>query len=260
MLSRITPLVLTFNEEANIARTLSGLAWAHDVVVVDSGSSDATQAIARQFANVRVFERPFTTHAEQWNFGLTQTGIATEWVLALDADFLVSPSLVEELRTLDPSAAAGFEASFTYCIGGQPLRAAVYPPVTVLFQRDRASYRQDGHTQRVVVDGAVRPLANRILHDDRKPLRHWLASQSRYMTLEADKLCSADVALLPLVDRVRRWIVVAPLGVFWYCLLVKGGVRDGWRGVYYALQRLCAEVILSLNLLERRWRSPRDVN
>ena len=254
MLSEITPLLLTYNEAPNIGRTIDRLSWARDIVVVDSLSTDDTRAILSRYPNVRVFERAFTTHAEQWNFGLEQTGIATDWVLALDADFVLTDDAVGELTALSPpQAVSGYRASFTYCIDGKPLRSAVYPPVTVLYRRARARYQQDGHTQRVRVDGLVMPLQARILHDDRKPLAHWIASQVRYMRLEADKLASAPSASLATVDRVRKLIVVAPPLMFLRCLLVGGGILDGWPGLFYALQRAAAELILSLSLVERRW-------
>ena len=192
MTPAITPLVLTFNEAPNIARTLGRLSWAKDIVVVDSGSTDPTREIAAQHAGVRVFQRPFTTHAEQWNFGLRETGIATEWVLALDADFVLSDELIRELEAMAPDPdVAGYRASFTYCIDGRPLTGAAYPPVVVLFRRALARYTQDGHTQRVQLDGPIGTLAGRISHDDRKSLTHWLSAQSRYMRLEAEKLSQA---------------------------------------------------------------------
>lgn len=247
----ITGLVLTRNEAPNIARTLGMLTWLRDVVVVDSQSTDGTQAIARGFANVRVVERPFTTHAEQWNFGLEETGIATEWVLALDADFVLSDAVVQEIQSLSPDESiAGYWASFTYCIDGQPLRGAAYPPVAVLYRRTRGRYEQDGHTQRVRLNGALGQLNAPVMHDDRKSLTHWLASQSRYMALEAEKL-SNPAAQIGMVDRVRRWIVIAPPAMFLYCYIVRGGILDGRAGLFYALQRAVSEGILSLFLVRR---------
>jgi len=248
-----TGIVLTFNEAPNIARTLSKLSWLADVVVVDSGSTDETVPIARSFPNVRVFERRFTSHADQWNFGLEQTGIKTDWVLALDADFVLTDAFVHELKTLSPPAdVAGYRASFTYCIDGTPLRSAVYPPVTVLYRRSAARYEQDGHTQRVNIYGAVSALTAKIQHDDRKPLAHWIASQIRYMKLEAEKLTATSPSALGIADRMRTLIVVAPPLMFLLCLFGRGGVMDGWRGLFYALQRTTAELILSLSLVERR--------
>ncbi|HTH25593.1 MAG TPA: glycosyltransferase family 2 protein [Vicinamibacterales bacterium] len=253
MLNQITPLILTFNEAPNLARTLDRLSWAKDIVIVDSMSTDATRVIASRYPAVRVFERAFTTHAEQWNFGLQQTGITTEWVLALDADFVMTTEAIGEISELSPPpAVAGYRVPFTYCINGTPLRSGVYPPVTVLYRRDAAIYEQDGHTQRVRVDRTVMPLSSRILHDDRKPLSHWIASQVRYMRLEADKLESAPDSALASVDRLRKLIVVAPPLMFVRCLFIGGGILDGWAGLFYALQRATAELILSLSLIERR--------
>ncbi len=255
-MSAITPLILTFNEGPNLGRTLSQLAWARDVVVVDSHSTDDTHAIAARFANVRVFERTFTTHAEQWNFGLDATGITTDWVLALDADFVLTGEVNREIQALQPADdVSGYWASFTYCIDGRPLPGAAYPPVIVLFRRSRGRYAQDGHTQRVQVTGRVLSLRHRIDHDDRKPLTHWLWSQARYMQLEAEKLASPGA--LGLVDRVRKWIVVAPPAMFLYCYLVRGGIFSGRAGLFYALQRATSEAILSLFLVQR-WLRPHD--
>lgn len=250
MLDQVTPLILTFNEAPNIARTLAPLSWAKDIVVVDSGSTDATREILASHANVRVFENVFTTHAEQWNFGLEHTDIRTDWVLALDADFVLSNELVEELATLGPEpGVGGYRASFTYCIEGKPLRGAAYPPVQVLYRRSGARYSQDGHTQRIRVSGRVDPLKGRIFHDDRKPLAHWLAAQARYMRLEAEKLWSTPMVDLRAPDRIRKLIVVAPWLVVFYCLFVKGNILDGRRGLMYAMQRATAEAILALYLL-----------
>jgi len=249
----ITVVVLTFNEAPNIARTLSRLAWATDIVVVDSGSSDDTVALAAGDPRVRIFTRQFTTHAEQWNFAVHETGIATEWVLALDADFVLSDSVIAELAALaPPDHVHGYWASFDYCIDGKALRGAAYPPVVVLYRRTHARYRQDGHTQRVKVDGEVGHLAGRIRHDDRKPLAQWLAAQSRYMRLEVSKLTGTPASALSRIDRLRRLIVVMPPAMFLYCYVVRGGVFDGVAGLYYALQRSAAELILSMYLLEDR--------
>lgn len=245
----IVGLVLTFNEAPNIERTLSQLSWLREVVVVDSLSTDGTPERAAAFPNVRVITRAFTTHADQWNFGLSHSGGA-EWVLALDADYLLSDALVDEIRNLDPAAGVqGFSASFDYCIDGRPLRGAAYPPVTVLYRRAHARYEQDGHTQRVRVDGAVVALRARICHDDRKSLSHWLAAQAKYMELEAIKLTTAGP--LGLADRLRRWIVIVPPAMFLYCYLGRGGILDGRAGLFYALQRATSEAILSMFLMRR---------
>ena len=256
MRDQVTPLILTYNEEANIGRTLERLSWAREVVMLDSGSDDGTREIASRFPNVRIVSRPFDSHAAQWNHGLTNTGIATDWVLALDADYALTTGLVDELGTLVPTPGiAGFRTRFRYCMFGKPLSGSMYPAVVTLYRRQHAHYVQDGHTQRVVIDGTVADLTHFIDHDDRKPLSRWLAAQERYAQLESDLLLRKNWSELGLQDRIRRLIVIAPWLVPIYCLTVGRGILDGWAGIYYALQRGIAETILSLKMLEAMLRS-----
>ena len=257
MLEEITPLLLTYNEAPNIGRTLDHLSWARDIVVVDSFSRDKTLEVVGRFPQTRVFRREFDTHRDQWEFGLKETGIASEWVLALDADYVLTPQLVEELEALCPAPdTQGYRARFVYCVNGRPLRGSAYPPITVLYRREAAGYVQDGHTQRVEVAGQVSDLKASILHDDRKPLAHWLQSQSHYMRLEAEKLRRSDFHQLGWPDRLRKMRVVAPFLILTYCLLVKGTILNGRVGVYYALQRMFSELLLSLYLLEQDLSEP----
>ena len=124
----------------------------------------------------------------------------------------------------------------------------------MLFRRALARYKQDGHTQRVQLDGPIGTLAGRIFHDDRKSLTHWLSAQSRYMRLEAEKLSQAPPGSLGPADRLRQAIVIAPPAMFFYCYILRGGILDGRAGLFYALQRAASELILSMFLVERMLR------
>ena len=253
-LAQITPVVLTWNEAPNLARCLERLKWAGRVVVVDSLSSDDTIEIARRFPNVEVHERAFDNHAAQWNHGLSL--VATPWALSLDADYLVPEEFVNEAERVvrDPAAVAAF-VRFRYCISGRPLRASLYPPRPVLFRPNQCRYEMDGHTQRLVLSRGSAPfltLDTPFDHDDRKPFGRWLESQDKYSRLEAEKLSSATG--LTFQDRLRRTLVLAPPAVFLYSLIVRGALFDGWRGWYYTLQRTLAEVLLSLHLVNRKFR------
>jgi glycosyltransferase involved in cell wall biosynthesis len=250
MLDSVTPILLTFNEERNIGRTLSRLSWANDVVVVDSGSSDDTVDILNSCDNVRMYSRKFDDHSSQWQFALEQTGIETEWVLALDADYLLSPDLVDELKNLVPvNGVNGYSVSFGYCIDGKPVRGSLYPPVCVLYRRESADYIQQGHTQRIRVDGKTSDLKSLIYHDDRKPFSFWFQSQVKYAGLEKQLIRSTCWQELSLSNRLRKLIVVTPILVPVYILIIKGAVLSGIPGFKYAGQRLIAEALLSYQLL-----------
>jgi len=251
MLDQITPLILTYDEAPNIERTLGKLRWARRIVVVDSGSTDGTLEILKRHERVEVFQRRFTDFESQWNFGLSQ--IASPWVLSLDADYELGDDVIRELESLSPSSATkGYRAEFIYRIQGRPLRGSLYPPRVVLFRRGEATYRQEGHTQQLAIAGEVLSLRGRIYHDDRKPLARWVRSQQRYAREEAEYL--ATRRSLGAADRLRRMAWPAPVAVLLYTLLVKRCLFDGWPGWYYALQRLIAEILLALEILDRRLR------
>jgi glycosyltransferase involved in cell wall biosynthesis len=248
---RITPLIITYNEAPNIRRTLGKLSWAQRIVVIDSGSTDGTVEMLRGYPQVEVVQHPFINAAIQCNFGLTQ--VASPWVLSLDADYELSDALIHELGSLAPSdSVVGYRARFVYRISGRPLRGSLYPPRTVLYRKDKASYRQEGHTQRVAVEGDVLPLDGVIYHDDRKPLARWLTSQQRYAREEAEYLLDCRSSALRPTDKMRLMGWPAPIGAFFYTLFVKGCLFDGWPGWYYALQRTTAEMLIALEIIDRQ--------
>lgn len=249
MLEEITPLILTFNESPNLDRTLGRLTWAKRIVVIDSYSTDTTLEISQSYPHVQVFQREFDTHANQWNYGLEQ--VKTEWVLSLDADYIVTDELIAEIEALPKdSLADGYFAGFKYCVFGKPLRGTLLPPRQVLFRKDKAVYFDDGHTQQLRVNGKSVMLSSFIHHDDRKPLSRWLWAQDRYMVIETQKLLETPKSELSFGDRIRQQKILAPFVILFYCLILNKGILDGWAGWYYAFQRMLAEILLSIRLIE----------
>lgn len=251
LLDQITPLIITYNETANIRRTLVKLRWAHRIVVVDSGSTDGTIEMLRSYPEVEVFYHPFADFASQCNYGLTQ--IVSPWVLSLDADYELSDQLVSELASLIPPAkVVGYRARFVYRIYGRSLRGSLYPPRAVLYRKDSAYYRAEGHAHHVVLDGKVLQLNGAIYHDDRKPLARWFTAQQRYARTEAEYLLKAPPGALRRSDKIRLMAWLAPFAVLFYVLFVKRCALDGWPGWRYALQQTTAEMLVALEILDRR--------
>lgn len=246
-------MIITYNEAANIERTLAPLAWARRILVIDSGSTDGTLEMLARHPAVEVVHRPFDSFAAQCNFGLTR--VTTEWVLSMDADYVLSRALVDELAHRPvPDGIAGFRAPFIYCVYGRRLRASLYPPRTVLYRARAGRYVDEGHGHRLVIAGEIVGLENAILHDDRKPLSRWLASQQRYAEGETAFLLQSGPDALTRRDRLRRLGWLLPLLILPYVLVVKGCAFDGRAGWHYALQRWLAEVMIALALADRRLR------
>lgn len=255
MLTDITPVIITFNEAPNIRRALERLSWAKRVIVVDSQSTDETATIVRTFPNAKVVVHPFVSLADQWNFAVSETGIESGWILRLDADYIVQDDLITELDGLVPPAdVAAYAVNFIYCIFGKRLRASLYPASYKIFRRGQVRFVQDGHTERPEFTGRGVALNGHICHDDRKPISRWLSSQDKYMAAEAQKLSEVQSERLDIIDRLRKYPSISWLVVFFYCLFVKGLILDGRAGIYYALQRTAAEIILALNILDRQLR------
>jgi glycosyltransferase involved in cell wall biosynthesis len=245
--------------------------WVPKVIVVDSFSTDQTLEIALSFPNVQIVQRVFDTHANQWNAGLDR--IDTEWALTLDADYVLTAELQEEIKKIEPSSEmALYWGEFDYCIFGRPLRASIYPPRVILFRTKRARYVDEGHTQQLRIKGKLAKFKGKVWHDDRKPLRRWFQSQDRYSEIEATYLLkqgarswenvklrhvpgTGEGGELSRIDRWRMKIVVVPILMPFYLLLVRGLIFDGWNGWYYAFQRTIAELMLAVRLLEQKLKS-----
>ncbi|MEO6054253.1 MAG: glycosyltransferase [Chthoniobacterales bacterium] len=259
-LQEITPMVLCYNEHENIRRCLTRLTWAKQVVVLDEGSTDGSHDICNEFPNVRIEHLPRgLSLAEKCDLGLKK--ITTEWVLSLDSDYMVPDIFVKEMESLHPSeSTVGYRVPFKLAFFGREFPNSLYPPRSILYRPKLASYTQDGHAHRVQLNGEVLPLDIPLVHDDRKSIGRWFNSQSRYAQEEAAKLSQASWEGLSLQDRFRRMIVVAPILVIGWTFLIKGMAWRGRSGLYYGLMRVCAEVMLSVALLDRMLRDQIEKN
>lgn len=246
----VTPVILTFNEASNIARGLESLRWADAVIVVDSGSTDATESIARSFANVRWHTRTFDSHGRQWDFAIRETGVTTPFVLALDADYVVPADFVTEIeRTFLPGGFVGGVAGFEYRVLGRSLMGSVYPAKAVIFAPGRLRISQPGHSQQMDVDGPIYRFSTRLIHDDRKPVARFVASQLEYSRLESERL--EQRGALRWQDRVRRagiMPVVAGLAAY----VRAGGPLRGRASLRYAYERTLFECLLAMRIFGPR--------
>lgn len=246
--SAVTPVILTFNEEANVGRTLESLTYFPRVVVVDSGSTDRTEEIARSFPNVAWFVRPFEGHARQWAWALEETGVTTPFLLALDADMSVTRDLIGEIERIalreDVDAAS---MAVEYRIRGVRLLGSLYPRERRLLRCSKAGVADAGHTQKFETTGTTVELSARLVHDDQKPLESFVNAQLRYSAAELPRLFSDDAPARRLKSRLRRSFPFTPVLVWLLAWLRAGGPFRGEAARRYALERMLYEAML-------RWR------
>jgi glycosyltransferase involved in cell wall biosynthesis len=226
---RISVVVISKNEEASIARCLSSVGWADEIVVVDSGSSDRTVEIARGFTQ-KVFDEPWLGFGRQKNRALSYaTG---DWVLSLDTDEWVSDALQAELRASaqsDGFAAFRVPRSSSFC--GRFLKHSGWWPdyVTRFFRRGMARFSDDLVHERLIVEGRTGTLKAPLLHESYRTLDQVIDKMNRYSTLAAQDMRS----------RGRNSSVGSALGkAIWAFLrtyVLRAGFLDGREGLMVAV-------------------------
>jgi glycosyltransferase involved in cell wall biosynthesis len=226
-------------------------AWVKEILIVDSGSTDATLEFVGRYPHARVVN--FDSFAEQCNFGLAQ--VTTAWVLSMDADYELTPEAASEMRALAPlEAVSGYRAGFIYRIYGRALCATLYPPRIILYRPQRAYYRNEGHSHRVVLEGEVRDLAGKI---GTTTANRWRGGSPRSRTTRVAKrtILTEPRVELRRTDYIRLMGWPAPILVFLYTLFWKRCLLDGWPGWLYVLQRTLAEILISIELIGRKLRN-----
>ena len=266
----ISVLILTLNEEVNIADCLDAVAWADDVLVLDSGSEDRTVEIAKD-KGARVMHRPFDSFASQRNYGLQEGGLAHDWVLHLDADERVTPALREELRKKARHAAMrAYRVPSKLIFQDTWLKySGMYPTYQVRFgTREALTFKQVGHGQRSAFPpDRVGTIDEPLLHYAfSKGIADWVERHNRYSTDEAEHALQTSTqsveweALVGGDAQERRRALkdlsyrlpFRPLLRFLYVYLGRVGFLDGRPGFDYAMLLAFYEYMIGLKRRERK--------
>jgi glycosyltransferase involved in cell wall biosynthesis len=191
----ISFLMLTLNEELNLARNLPELAsWADEIVIVDSFSNDQTLDIARRYG-ARVFQNRFEGHAKQWLWGMEHTGLKHDWVFMHDPDHRLTPELKVELEALFsfgiPGEINGFYVNRRNVFQRKWIRHGGYYPLRMLKLVRRGSVHFDEHEfdYRAYVTGKTLNLKNDIIEENLKEndITFWIDKHNQFATQQAQE-------------------------------------------------------------------------
>jgi glycosyltransferase involved in cell wall biosynthesis len=247
--------------------------WAQQVFVLDSGSTDRTEQVARQYGAEFIFHA-WEGYARQKNWGLDHLPITTPWVFILDADELITPELRDELIAVAAADNTPHNALYVnrfFVFLNKRIRHCGYYPSWNLrfFRRGMARYEEREVHEHMIVDGSSGYLKHDMEHNDRRGLEHYIAKHNHYSTLEARELyrIERDHAQGTMkfsffggpIER-RRWVkhkLWPKLPAKWffrwlYMYVLKLGVLDGRVGFHFCLFLASYEHQISLKLKELR--------
>jgi glycosyltransferase involved in cell wall biosynthesis len=210
----LSVVLITRNAAAQLADCLASVAFADEVVVVDSGSSDGTAEVAQRLG-ARVVQKEWLGFGRQKQFAVDQA--AHDWVLCLDADERVSPELAASLvRALNSPSSGVYRMARRNRFLGRWLRHGEgYPDWSPrLFDRRQARWSDDAVHEKVLYAITPGTLGGDLLHESAEDLGRYLEKQNRYSTLAAQELHRAgrragvaQLALSPLVRFVKFYFL-----------------------------------------------------
>jgi glycosyltransferase involved in cell wall biosynthesis len=246
----ISLIVITRNEEELIGQCLkSAAAFCDELIVVDSFSTDRTAEIARDLG-ARVFQRPFEGYIAQKQFALEQA--SGEWVFSLDADEQATWELGSEVRTTieRPETAAGYRVRRVLYHLGHYYTRGLYPDWHLrLFRRESARFGGHEPHASVQLDGAVAKLNTPILHFSYRDIADHVATINRLSSQAAGE---GDPGAMIVVKMIAN-----PAWRFVNFYFLRGGFREGGRGLYAAMSAAFYVFLKYAKLYERRLRTQR---
>lgn len=238
--------IITLNAAAQLEACLKSARFADEIVVVDSGSSDGTQALAERYG-ARVIQQDWLGFGPQKQFAVEQA--SHDWVLCLDADERVTPQLQASIENAlkNPSTAAFRFPRKNRFLGRYLKHGEGYPDWSLrLFDRRQARWSADAVHEKVETQCSVGELPGDLLHDSAESLAAYLAKQNRYTTLAADMAFAAGKR----ASFAR--IVFSPLLRFLKLYFVRQGFRDGLPGLIHIAIGCFNSFVKYSKMLERQ--------
>jgi len=271
-MSLVSVLILTLNEETDLADCIDSCAWSDDIVVFDSLSQDRTREIGME-KGARVFDRSFDDYASQRNAALTTVSYKHNWVLMLDADERVPADLASEINeTLSHSDVSSVMFRMRrkdFFLGHWLKRSSGYPTWFGRLVRLGHVRVERDINEEYIPDGRVDYLRSHLHHFPfNKGIAYWVERHNRYSTMEVveklamhrepielRKLLGRDpVARRRTLKKISYRLPMRPHIVFLYLYVLRLGVLDGRAGFYFSRMRATYELLIDLKVMETKRR------
>jgi glycosyltransferase involved in cell wall biosynthesis len=274
----LSVIILTYNEERNIERCLKSVAdLAEDIFIVDSYSSDATLEIARTFTS-HIYQHPFETQAEQFNWALENLPLKTEWLMRLDADEMVTPGLsgelVERLGRVESDVTGFYVKRRVYFMDRWMRHGGVYPTWLLRIWRNSKARVEDRFLNEHVIlrEGKSARLKNDIVDWNQKDLAFWTDKHNGFSTRGAKEIIATRDGTIKNLDSIvpsllgsqekrKRWLnknlylrlplFLRSLVYFLYRYIIRLGFLDGREGLmYHVLQGFWYHFLIDAKVFE----------
>lgn len=227
-MEKLTAIVPVYNEEQNIDDCLQGLTWADEILVVDSGSRDATRAIARRYTD-RILQHEYINSAAQKNWAIPQARY--DWVLIVDADERVTEDLRREIQqvlaTTGGPPCDGYRIRRQSYFWGKPIRYCgwQHDRVLRLFNRHKGRYEEKEVHADVTMDGPVGDLRSSLIHYTYRNFNQYFVKFHRYTDWGALELQKQG--------QRARWyhLLLHPMFRFFRMYIFQRGFLDGLHGL-----------------------------
>lgn len=263
-------MIITRDEVLNLPYCLAALqGWTDQVFVVDSGSTDGTQDIARRMG-ATVVHHDWEGYARQKNWGLDHLPFRSPWILIVDADEVVTTKLRDQITAIltkppEQVRENGFFLNrVTYFLESPIYHSGFYPSWNLrLFKRGKGRYEDRPVHEHIIIDDPVGFLSEPMVHNDRRGLEQYFAKHNRYSTLEAESIMReiagrgyGDAVNVPGATRRRRWLKRyilphIPLPGWWrffYMFVLRCGFLDGSAGYAFCKFISTYDYLLALKL------------
>lgn len=274
-MTKLTAVVLTFNEQLHLDRCLKSLFLVVDqVIVIDSFSSDETIEIAKHHG-ADILQRKFTTHSDQFNWALKTADIKGQWVLRIDADEIIESNAGEKLRTKIErlnADTAGITLNRSIVFQGHKVKfgGVANRKVLRLFQLGKGVCEERRMDEHIVVQGHIAHVDSMIVDMNLNPISWWIKKHNNYATKEAIEIASPSYDASSLADEggyqlasttkkiralknycyLKSPLILRVFALFFYRYFLRLGICDHQYGLYHLLSALWYRLLVDVKLKE----------